>query len=72
MKRAFKLSVDAELLEDAKALDIDLSRTFEAGLSKAVAEAKAAAWRRENAAALESSKAWVAEHGLPLAHHRRF
>ena len=72
MKRAANLSVDAKLLEEAKALDINLSRTFEEGLRHAVAKAKADAWRRDNAAALESSNAWVAEHGLPLARYRRF
>ena len=72
MKRAVKLSVDATLLEDAKALGINLSRTFEAGLRAAVAKAKAAAWRRENTTAIESSNAWVAEHGLPLARFRQF
>ena len=72
MKRAVNLSVDAALLEDARAFDINLSRTFEEGLRNAVAETKAAAWRRENAAALEASNAWVAEHGLSLARYRRF
>ena len=72
MKRAANLSVDAALLEEAKLLGINLSRTFEEGLRNAVAEAKATAWRQENAAALESSNAWIAEHGLPLARYRRF
>ncbi len=32
--------------------------------------ARAEAWRRENAAALESSNAWVEANGLPLARCR--
>ena len=71
MKRSASLSVDAALLEEAKTLKIDLSRTFEEGLRQAVSEAKAMAWRRENAAALESSNTWVNEHGLPLARYRK-
>lgn len=72
MKRAANLSVDAALLEDARALDINLSQVLETGLRRAVAEARAARWRRENAAALEAYNAWVDAHGLPLERYRQF
>jgi antitoxin CcdA len=72
MKRAANLSIDAALLEQARALDINLSATFEASLREAVRERKAAAWLEENRAALQSSNEWVEKNGLPLAQYRQF
>ena len=37
-----------------------------------LAEARATRWLEENREALESSNAWVREHGLPLAKYRMF
>ena len=72
MKRAANLSIDAALLEQARALDINLSATFEASLREAVRQRKAAAWLEENRAALQSSNEWVEKNGLPLARYRQF
>jgi antitoxin CcdA len=72
MKRAANLSIDAALLEQARALDINLSATFEASLREAVRERQAAEWLEENRAALQSSNEWVEKNGLPLARYRRF
>lgn len=71
-KRAANLSVDAALLDEAKALGLNLSATFEAGLRDAVRAAKAARWQADNRAALQSSNDWVEKHGLPLAEFRQF
>ncbi|MDC7785621.1 type II toxin-antitoxin system CcdA family antitoxin [Rhodoplanes sp. TEM] len=72
MKRSVNLSVDAVLLDEAEALNIDLSQTLEAGLRRAVAEAKAARWREDNDAAIRSANAWVEANGLPLETYRQF
>jgi antitoxin CcdA len=71
-KKPTNLSLDQDLLREAKALGINLSQAAETGLRRAVAEARAAEWKRENAAALQSSNEWVERHGLPLDSHRRF
>lgn len=71
-KRATNLTVDPALLDEARALNINLSATFEASLREAVRERKAAAWLEENRAALQSSNEWVEKNGLPLAPYRRF
>lgn len=71
-KRAANLSVDAALLDEAKALGLNLSATCEAGLRDAVRAAKAARWQADNWAALQSSNDWVEKHGLPLAEYRQF
>ena len=65
-------SLDASLLTEAKALKVNLSRAAEDGVRNAVAAAKAAQWKAENAAALQSSNAYVEEHGLPLDTYRQF
>ena len=72
MKRAANLSIDADLLEQALSLDINLSATFEASLREAVRQRKAAEWLEENRAALQSSNEWVEKNGLPLAQYRQF
>ncbi len=71
-RRPANLSLDAALVDEARALGLNLSAAAEAGLRAAVAEARAARWRAENAEALASSNAWVEAHGLPLARHRPF
>ena len=71
-KKPTNLSLDQDLLREAKALGINLSQAAETGLRRAVAEARAAEWKRENATALQSSNEWVERHGLPLDTHRRF
>jgi len=72
LRKSTNLSLDSELLQEAKALKVNLSRSAEEGLRRAVAKAKADAWLAENAEAIESSNRWVEEHGLPLAKHRMF
>lgn len=71
-RRPANLTLDAALVAEARALGLNLSVAAEAGLRVAVAEARAARWRAENAAAVASSNAWVEAHGLPLAAHRPF
>jgi antitoxin CcdA len=69
-RRATDLPLDAELVDEARRLGVDLSRAAEGGLRRAVAAAKA--WRAENADAIRQMNAWVEKHGLPLAKHRMF
>jgi len=72
MKRLANLSIDENLLEDAKVLELDLSRILESSLRKAVALKQADHWKRDNAQALQSANEWVETHGLPLARYRHF
>lgn len=71
-RKATNISLDAGLLAEARALDINLSRACERGLAEQIAETRAERWRGENAAALASSNAHVEREGLPLARFRRF
>lgn len=71
-RKSTNLSLDSALLAEAKALKVNLSRSAEDGVRRAVQQARAAQWLAENAAALESSNRYVAEHGLPLDRYRPF
>ena len=63
-KKSCNLSVDAQLLAEAKALGINLSQTLEAQLLKLVREARAKQWAEENKDAIESQNRWIEKHGL--------
>jgi antitoxin CcdA len=71
-RKPTNLTLDSSLLSEARSFGVNLSQAAEAGLRRAVAEAKAEAWQRENAEALASSNAWTDAHGLPLDRYRQF
>ena len=71
-KKPTNLSLDQRLLSEARSFGVNLSQAAEAGLRDAVQKAKAEAWKRENAKALQSSNRWVEENGLPLDKYRPF
>jgi antitoxin CcdA len=71
-KRATNVSLNSDLLEQAKTLGINVSRACERGLAEQIAELRAKRWLEENREAIESSNAYVEVHGLPLAKHRPY
>ncbi|WP_370322327.1 type II toxin-antitoxin system CcdA family antitoxin [Oricola sp.] len=71
-KTSANLSVASELIEEAKALGINLSREAEKGIADAVREEKTRRWKEDNAEAIADANRYVAEHGLPLAKYRMF
>jgi antitoxin CcdA len=66
-KRKTSLTLDAEVLDGAKALNINVSAVAEAALKSAVAEARQQHWLNQNAAAFAAQAAWHERHGHPLA-----
>jgi antitoxin CcdA len=71
-RRATNVSIDARLLDEARELQVNISRAAEQGLARATAEKRALLWLEENRAALESSNEFVERFGLPLAKYRGF
>jgi len=63
-KRATNVSVNQGLLEEARALEINLSATLEKALEVEVRARKRERWREENREAIEGYNAWVAENGV--------
>jgi len=70
--RPTNVSLDAALVDEAKALRINISLAAGRGLEQAVKQARSERWLEENRAALDSSNSWVEANGLPLANHRLF
>lgn len=71
-KKATNVSLAESLLSEAKELHINVSQAAEAGLAKAVAEKRTELWLKENWGSIESSNAFVDQHGLPLEKVRMF
>lgn len=71
-RKATNVTLTTALVAEAKALGVNVSQAAEAGLAAAVAQRRQDQWLEENAAALESSNAYVERRGLPLAKHRAF
>ncbi len=71
-KRATNVSIDAELIDEAKRLNVNISQACERGLEEQVAKSRAEAWLEANREAIESSNAYVEKHGLPLERYRLF
>ena len=63
-KRAANLTVNANLLDQARALDINLSATLERALEAEVRARKRERWLVENREAIEGYNAWVTDHGV--------
>ena len=64
VKRAVNLRVDSNMLDEAKALDINLSATLEQALTVALKAQREAKWLQENKEGIEAYNAHVAKHGL--------
>jgi len=71
-KRPTNLSLDAELVSNAREMGINVSEACERGLADEVKKAREKKWLEENLPALEAWNAWVEEHGIPYAEYRQF
>ncbi|MFD2649039.1 type II toxin-antitoxin system CcdA family antitoxin [Devosia albogilva] len=71
-RKPANLTIDQNLLTEARALKLNVSRAAEAGIAEAVRQEKSRRWQEENAEAIRSSNEWVERNGLPLAKHRPF
>lgn len=71
-RKSVNLSIDAELLAQAKALKVNVSRAAEAGISVAVRQEKERRWREENYEAIEQNNRFFEQHGLPFPEYRGF
>ena len=71
-RRAANISLNADMLAEAKALRINISRACESGLEAEIARVRRETWLAENGQALDSSNAYAEANGLPLAALRQF
>ena len=71
-KRATNLTLSAQVLADAKALGINISKACDAHLQELVRQEKEARWKLEHADYIKAYNAVVEEEALPLNAWRTF
>ncbi|TIV63928.1 MAG: post-segregation antitoxin CcdA [Mesorhizobium sp.] len=71
-RKSIRISIDPRLIEEAKAVGIDISGVSEAAIATAVSAEKTRRWQEENREAIDSSNDYVRRNGLPLAKYRLF
>ena len=72
LTRATNISLNVALVEEAKALGVNISLAAASGLEHAVSLKRAERWAEENGKALESYNEYVEANGLPLSTYRLF
>ena len=63
-RRPTNVSLPVDLVKEARELDVNLSREFEAHLTSVVRERRAEQWRKENKKAIEAYNKFVEKHGV--------
>jgi len=71
-KKPTNLSLNANLLAEAKDLNINLSATMERALIAEVRQQKAEQWRQKNVKGIDDCNKVVEENGLFSDAHRHF
>lgn len=71
-KRATNVSINQRLLEEAKALEINLSATLERALEAEVRARKRAKWLEDNREAIAAYNARIERDGMLSDHVRAF
>ncbi|WP_375748576.1 type II toxin-antitoxin system CcdA family antitoxin [Vibrio sp. HN007] len=71
-KKAANLSLNSELLAEAKRLNINLSATMEKALEKEVSQRLKAEWLEQNSQAIEACNDLAENHGLFSDSYRVF
>ncbi|GHU03005.1 hypothetical protein FACS1894158_00360 [Betaproteobacteria bacterium] len=71
-RRATNLSLSVDVLETAKALNINLSQTCDAYLRKVVKDEQERRWRAEYAGFIDAYNDTLREEGLPLDEWKSF
>ncbi|MFL5252972.1 MAG: type II toxin-antitoxin system CcdA family antitoxin [Rhodopila sp.] len=71
-RRPTNVSLPLSLIEDARQLDINLSRACEQGILAAIKAERERRWQDQNKEAIEEYNRWVDENGLLLDEYRQF
>ena len=71
-RQSVNLSLNRSLVEDAKALGMNLSRACDDALAAAIKVEREARWKIENADAVKSFNEYVEKNGIPLSQYRQF
>lgn len=64
-RRSTSMTLDAALLDEARALGVNISRAAEEGVLAQVRAARAKRWKEDNAQAIADYNNWIEENGIP-------
>lgn len=64
IKKPTNLSIRSDLLEDARALDINLSAELEKHLTEVIRQRRAEQWLKDNREAIEAYNRYVEKNGV--------
>lgn len=64
-RRSTSMTLDAALLDEARALGVNISRAAEEGVLAQVRAARARRWKEDNAQAIADYNNWIEENGIP-------
>lgn len=71
-RRSTSITLDSQLLDEARLLGVNVSRAAEEGVARAIQAERARRWREENASAIEGYNRFIEAHGVPLSEFRKF
>ena len=71
-KKATNLSINSDLLSQARSLNINLSSTLETALKQLLAEQHAEQWKIENRSATQTYNDFIEENGCFSGEYRDF
>ena len=71
-KRATNVSIDEEVLAEAKAMGLNLSQTLEEELRRRVQDERNRRFQDENRGAIESYNRFIAKHGIWSKKYRKW
>ncbi|MBE3636855.1 type II toxin-antitoxin system CcdA family antitoxin [Mangrovicoccus algicola] len=72
LRKSTSMTLDRGVLEEARALGINLSQAAEAGLRAAIRTERARHWQAQNAGAVADFNAMIEDGGVPLSEFRKF
>jgi len=72
MRKSTSVSLDENLLAEARELGVGLSKAAEAGIAEEVRAEKSRRWMANNREALKAYDEEIRKHGLPLEKYRLF
>ena len=72
VRRSTSLTLNRQLLDEARELGVNVSRAAEEGIARAVGSERARRWQEENAAAMEDYRRFIEAGGVPLSEFRKF
>ena len=71
-KKAVNLSINSDLLRQARELKINLSKLFEQQLEEVVRKERGRRWKEENREAMEAFNRFIEKHGIFSERWRQF